>query len=164
MKKVFVSLFISAITVLASVSTVFAGSCTSVMDGPSLTAGSDYNGPAYSLASSYATATGSRAKTYFYNLSTLSNTFASDPNRLLGAVLMEDDWANADDTVKSYYGTFNGITLTNVVLNSTNISGNIEDSGDNVSELYLRSVVSKSSLDGGTLTTRSFFDYQLCQE
>lgn len=164
MKKIFSSLFVSAITIFASISTVFAGSCTSVMDGPSLKAGTDYNGPVYSLASSYATATGSRAKTYFYNLSTLSNTFANDPNRILGAILMEDDWTNSDDTVKTYYGTFNGITLTNVVLNSTNISGNIENNGDHVSELYLKSVVSKSRYDGGTLTTRSFFDYQLCQE
>jgi hypothetical protein len=164
MKKILMSMFLTFAAVIATTTTAHAGSCTAVLDGPSLKAGTDHNGTVYSLASSYATATGNRAKTYFYNLSTLSNTFASDPNRLLGANLMEDDWLNADDLVKTYYGTFTGITLTNVYLNSTKISGNIEDEGDNVSELYLRSVVSKSNLDGGTLTTRSFFDYQLCQE
>ncbi|MEG2028875.1 MAG: hypothetical protein RRY16_00525, partial [Bacilli bacterium] len=97
---------------------------------------------------SYATATGSRAKTYFYNLYSLSNTFVAWNSRTATLKLMEADGIfNSNDLVKTYTGTFVGRTMNTITLTTTHISGNIEGDGDHISELYLRSYYSKHSSD-----------------
>lgn len=164
MKKFFISTFFSLAMLFIASTTVYAGSCTNVLNGPSIKAATYYNGTAYSLASDYATATGARAKTYFYNLYSLSNEFVAWDSRIATLRLMEADGLfNENDEVKIYRGTFTGRAMTGIVLYSTTMSGNIEGSGDHISELYLRSYFSKHSSDPST-ASRGFFDYQLCQE
>lgn len=164
MKKVLISTMLSIAMLFMANTTVYAGSCTSILNGPNnMGVATDYVGPSYSLASSYATATGARAKTYFYNLYSLSSNFASWNNRKVIITLMEKDGLfNGDDEVKVYTGGFTGRTMSSIVLSNTKISGNIESSGDHKSELYIRTYINKHSNDSGI--TRSFFDYQLCQE
>ncbi len=164
MKKFFISTFISLTLLFITSTNVYAGSCTSVLNGPSFKAATFHNGPAYSLASDYNTATGARAKTYFYNLYSLSNEFIAWNNRVATIRLMEKDSIfNANDEVKIYKGGFTGRTMTSIVLDSTTMPGNIESVGDNVSELYLNSYFSKHTSDP-SIASRGFFDYQLCQE
>lgn len=164
MKKTILSAIFTLTILVMTCTTVYAGSCTSILDGPSFAAGTTNNGKSYSLASSYATATGSRAKTYFYNLYSLSNSFTSWNGRVATFKLMEADGIfSSNDLVKTYTGAFVGRTLDSVVLTTTHISGNIEADGDHISELYLSSYYSKHSSDPSG-ASRSFFDYQLCQE
>lgn len=146
-----------------TLNSVFA-SCTSVIDGPSFAAGKTHNGSKYSLQSAYATATGNNAKTFFYNLYSLSNSFYSWNDRIITFKLMEKDGIlSNDDLVKTYTGTFIGKTLDAIKLTTVNMPGNIEAEGDSKSELYLRSYFLKHSEDPSS-NSRSFFDYQLCQD
>lgn len=164
MKKSILSAIFTLAVVFMTCITAYAGSCTAILDGPSFAANYTHRGSKYSLASSYATATGSRAKTYFYNLYSLSNTFVSWNDRVITFKLMEQDGIlSNDDLVKTYTGTFVGKTLDSISLTNTNASGNIEAEGDHVSELYLQSYFTKHASDP-TTASRSFFDYQLCQE
>ena len=164
MKKIFVSLFIASIALVTSVKTAYAGQCTSLLDIPELKAGEYTNGSAYTLASSYATATGANANAYFYNYGTLSTSFAADNDRFLNVYLMEKDGVGSDDDqVKVYAGIFSGRTLTEIRIIGTLISGNIEAEGDHKSELYGRFNITKRDGDP-TTKTRSFLDYQLCQD
>jgi len=163
MKKILISSLL-VMTLLLLTTTVDAGSCTSIQNGPSIKAATYHNGPVFSLASSYATATGARAKTYFYNLYSLSNEFISWNSRVATIRLMEKDGIfSANDEVKIYKGGFTGRAITSIVLDSTTTPGNIESSGDHISELYLRSYFNKHSNDPSN-ASRGFFDYQLCQE
>lgn len=164
MKKTILSIAFSIAALFLTSTNVYAGSCTAVLDGPSVAAGSTNVGPAYALASSYATATGNNAKTYFYNLYSLSNSFVAWNDRTVTLTLMEQDgWFNGDDQVKIYKGGFTGRTMSSVYVYSTTTPGNIEGSGDHISELYLNTNFAKHSSDPSG-ASRSFFDYQLCQE
>lgn len=161
-KKIFHIVFAFVIMFVTS-NSVFA-SCTSIIDGPSFAAGKEHNGSKYSLQSAYATATGNNAKTFFYNLYSLSGAFYSWNDRIITFKLMEKDGIlSNDDLVKTYTGTFIGRTLDAIRLTTTNMPGNIEAEGDSTSELYLRSYFLKHSEDPSS-KTRSFFDYQLCQD
>lgn len=165
MKKILIMFAVGTLILLFSIGRVNAsGSCTALLDGPQLKAGVERSTSKYSLMSEYNTATGSRAKTYFSNYNSLSNSFVSWNSRKLTVVLMEDDGPfNANDKVKTYIGTFNGKTLSEMSLKTTHISGNIESTNDSISELYITAKISKHDNDPSTYS-RGIFDYQLCQE
>ena len=166
MKKTIIVAMLVGVLTLVGTTKVSAGSCTSIIGGMNYYTNGYYMvGSTYSLASSYATATRERAGTYFYNYYSITPGLSTDYNRILDIRLMESDFLGNDDEVKVYTGTFksDGRTLTKVERTDTKADAEIESTGDNVSELYLKATLGKSSGDSLGMS-RSVFDYQLCQE
>ncbi len=154
--------FIVCLALVLTVTNVSA-TCTSLISGPKLTPGVTNYGTSYSLASDYATAKGSNAKTFFYNLGALTTNYASWTGRVITYKLMDVDVLNADDLIKTYTGSFIGRTLDSITLTTTHISGYIESEGDHISELYLTAYMTKHA-DDPAAAANSTYDYQLCQD
>ncbi len=136
-KKLIILLCIS-VMVLSSV-TMVSATGSPWLDSPATTAGEWDTGDIYACYAAASTATGALTYTYFRSLGTLQSSFVSSNSRTLEIELKEDDTIfNSNDLVKTYKGTFSGRALSSITLNSTEISGNIESSGDNCAELYLK--------------------------
>lgn len=151
-KKRLLSIVLSVIFILSitttTVITAYAGG-TNWKEAPSSTAGS------YSEAKNYyscttkkdKTAKGSNAYADWSTFNSLGTAFVSDNSRRITIKLMEYDPLNFDDEVILYKGTFSGRKLHMIWKDSVITKGNIETSGDDVCELYIKYKVDKLDKD-----------------
>lgn len=115
--------------------------------------------PTRSLTSASATAKGSNTAVYYLGFRSLPSSHPYQDG-VIYMYLMEKDVNNADDQVKSYGGTFFNKVVTDFVLNTTYITGNIEATGDPTAELYLKGFISGDCCNHEVQA--SLFDYILC--
>ena len=157
-------IFGKAIAILTVAAMAFSFSASAVgikwTDAPSVKLGQWVAGPKYSLTGSQHTAEGKNTYTYFQNYKSLSTTFG-DRSRGLEIYLMEDDFWNANDQVKLYYGEFSGRTLSKITLTKTLFEGALDNPNDPTCELYIELKVYKGSNPDDPMDkyTGSLFQY-----
>lgn len=158
--KVLISCLLVALVICSTVVTAFAGG-SGYISTPESTTDSFTASGAYKCYSAAETATISKSYTYFKNYSSLSSKFASNNGRTVTIQLWEDDVVG-DDHLKTYNGTFSGRTLTEINFLKTNYSGtNIEASGDNGAELYIKYKVASANGDKTTSVAKGLFQFSV---
>lgn len=134
---------------------------TSSITGPDMTPGTTTSkGKTGSLDSAYTTATAENTVVLFSNLKSINSSLVSSNSRRMYGYLYEYDVANSDDHVKTYTWTFKGRALDSVTI-TTHLTGNIESSGDNTAELYMKFLTTKISGDPSGTKTGSYFTYAM---
>lgn len=144
-------------------SSVNAADCAYGLQAPQIPQGYATNsGNVVNLYTSYSACKGVNTAVYFGSFGSLPNWYVPDSNTVVHGYLMEDDppASEPDETVKHYYGTFTGRTLTNFYLAATITSGNIDSEGDQKCELYMD--FSISGFNGGTPIPQGLFYYSIC--
>ncbi|MBR3523980.1 MAG: hypothetical protein IKN87_04815 [Bacilli bacterium] len=142
---------------------VNAADCAYGLQAPQIPQGYAYNsGDLVHLHTSYSACKGVNTAVYFGGFGSLPNWFEPTPNTVVHGDLMEWDPQEyaPNETVKHYYGTFTGRTLTNFYLSSTVTPGNIDSEGDQTCELYMD--FSISGFNGGTPIPQGLFYYGIC--
>ncbi len=144
------------------VGNVYAEERTEVISGPNIRLGKFTVEYPRSVTSSKSTAQGSDTFVYFLNLSKfLSNgTFNETCTRTMTGHLMEDDLFGGDDLVKVYEAEIKNREVKDIAV-TTKISGDIESSGDNEAELYMKFMISSCSGDADSTYVYHFFDYYM---
>lgn len=128
---------------------------------PAYIPGVTANGGVYSLKSAYNTAKGNNSGIYIVDVGFLEDKYAYGV-RDFPLYLMEDDFVNSDDKVKTYEVMFDGYNLRKIAYieyRSTNMPDNIEAENDATAELYLSGKMQKLSGDPNEAT--NLFYYQI---
>ncbi len=134
---------------------------TSSIAGPDMTPGTTTSkGKTGSVESAYETATAENTVVLFSNLKSINGKLVSSDSRRMYGYLYEHDVSNSDDYVKTYTWTFKGRALNEVTI-TKRITGNIESSGDNTAELYMKFLTTKVSGDPSGTKTGSYFTYAM---
>ncbi|GFZ29525.1 hypothetical protein CSC2_00510 [Clostridium zeae] len=149
--------------VVAAMPVMASATGSPYVKSPSTKTGTMVSGTAYSCYAAAKTATGSSTYTYFRNYTSLTSGFVASSGRKVHMELWEDDGLfNANDQVKTYEGSFKDRTLSSITFLSTQTSGEIEGSGDNCAELYLKMSVDAVSGDNTSDTVNSgLFEYSV---
>ena len=124
--------------------------------------GQFYQDPAYKCYTSADTARGENTFTYFDSYKSLdSSYYYPDMNREFTFLLCEDDFWSFDDIVKTYTGSFYEYALYEFHLDETNISGDIESSGDDCAELFAKYTMSAHLEDSVGTFPSGMFRYNI---
>ena len=160
MKKIIILISIAILSIFISSTNVSAKQCTGQNHMPYLYQISPSNRTStYNLYTSAATCKGSNTEVWYNNFKSLPSSYPYQDG-MIYVYLMEEDANNADDMVKGYGGAFYNKVISSFVLSNTYISGNIEATGDQRCELYLKGFVSGDCCNNAINST--LFDYKIC--
>lgn len=130
--------------------------------GPNYKTGEWINGRVHNITGSYATAKGSNTGVIFSQIGYLENYYVAG-NRSAPIYLMDQDFVNADDQIKTYeiYFNYDYRTIYTIKLEATNQPGAIDETGDSGAELYLRVYLQKLSGDPSSSTRLYYYNIEL---
>jgi len=137
-------------------------STTGYVNNPDMQLANTVNTPIYELKTSASTIQGKNVRVFFWNRQNLPSYFVASNDRILAILLMEaDSGSNSDDVVKRYTYHFVGRKMDGVDVQVED-SGNIDSSGDNVGELYLKMTLLPVDQDyAWGKSTGTFFQYEI---
>ncbi len=158
-KRLVALLMVVSIVCVCAITASAAGS--GYVSTAACTAGSFKSSSAYKCYSAANTAALKNTYVYFKDYNSLGSKFASNNGRTLVVQLYDDDTFN-DDLLKTYTGTFSGRTLSEINLTTVNWTDtNVEPSGDNGVELFIKYKVNKVTGDSTTSVGAGLFKFNV---